>query len=228
MIWTLKGHKIEFNGITEWLLFERMNLEVNCIDFLSTTDSAILIPNFFFTLSLLTMFFVSEDFETIILVSSMFYFLGQLIIKLRLGIILFLLKFPLQVYNSISNIIQLLVFITAFFFLGWWTLLIIPIYIFTLVISVIVLNYHERLFYRYNWESKAGFYDIFKNNAFICTYDYYSMVYDLEKDIAPTNGELETMAWFNAQDFMRYNWLKVEPYFDDSAKLHWRAYLNIE
>jgi hypothetical protein len=236
MIWTIKGNRIELNGITEWLLFQRMNQKVNCIDFLSLTDSTILLPNFLYSFSLLALLFTTVDFSLILIVPSGFYILGQLMIKFRIGTILKLLIYPLIIYNVISKFIQIGIFIASFFVLDWWTFIIIPIYLVTLITSVVFLNFHEKIFYKANWQHRveynigynAGYYDIFKNNAFLTVYKYYAEKYDLNSDFTPDDEEIYNNIWFEAENFMERNWRDLEPFFYESGRRHWRSYLQID
>ncbi len=120
------------------------------------------------------------------------------------------------------------VFITCFFFIGWWTLLLIPVYISTLIISVIILTSNEKKHYKAQWQKPIGNYDIFKNNAFLVAYEFYAEKFALNKDTTPTNQEIDNQDWLEPYSFMRNNWEQLESHFNEKAKGYWRAYLHID
>ena len=131
---TTKGQIIDINGKTEWLLFHRLSKKINPVDFLSLTDSIIQFPNFLFTISFLLMIFLPVDLKTKFIVPSSLYFCAQIVINLRFGVIIFkLLNIPLMVFQKFNLFIMFGTFVTAIFFLGWWTLIIIPSYLFIVI-----------------------------------------------------------------------------------------------
>jgi hypothetical protein len=120
------------------------------------------------------------------------------------------------------------VFITCIFFISWWTLLLIPVYILTLILSVIILTSNEKKYYKIQWHKSAGHYDIFKNNAFLVAYKFYADKLSLNKDMTPTDEEIDNQDWLRAYGFMRDNWEQLETHFNEKAKGYWRAYLHID
>ncbi len=84
---TTKGQIIDINGKTEWILFHRLSKKINPVDFLSLTDSIIQFPNFLFTISYLILIFTKFDLQVKFIAPASLYFLGQIIINLRLGTI---------------------------------------------------------------------------------------------------------------------------------------------
>ncbi len=225
---TTKGQIIDINGKTEWLLFHRLSKKVNPVDFLSLTDSLIQFPNFLFTLSFLILTFTHADLQTKFIVPGSLYFCGQILINLRLGTILFkLLNVPLMVFQKFSFIIMSGTFITGFFFLGWWTLIVIPAYFVAVVSSLLVLTSHERKYYRTHWNKDAGHYAIFKNNAFLLVYKYYAAEYNLPESTSPTEEEKTNEDWLKPYNFMRTHWGEIESHFNNKAKVYWRVYLHI-
>src|SRR5271154_1949776 len=99
---TTKGHLIEINGVIEWVLFNRMRKLTSPIDFLIHADSLIQLPNFLFTGSLLTMTFIDMDIWIKLFLPSLFYFFGQLIVNLKIGIgNISLVRYPLMLFASL-------------------------------------------------------------------------------------------------------------------------------
>ena len=142
---TTKGQIIDINGKTEWLLFHRLSKRINPVDFLSLTDSIIQFPNFLFTISFLILIFTDVDLRVKFIVPSSLYFCGQIVINLRLGVILFkLLNIPLMVFQKFNLFIMSGTFITGFFFLDWWSLMVIPSYLMIVYISVLILTSNEK------------------------------------------------------------------------------------
>ena len=142
---TTKGQIIDINGKTEWLLFHRLSKKINPVDFLSLTDSIIQFPNFLFTISFLILTFTDIDMQIKFIVPASLYFCGQIIVNLRFGVVIFkLLNIPLMVFQKFNLFIMSGTFITGFFFLGWWTLMVIPSYLLAAFISVLILTSNEK------------------------------------------------------------------------------------
>lgn len=228
MVTTIKGNTIDINGTTEWLLFHRLTKKINPVEFLTMTDALIQLPNFLYTVSTFIMLFIKTDLWMKFAVPSILYFLGQMMINFRFGIgDLKLLKYPLMFFSSGNIIFMSGIFITCFFFIGWWTVMVIPVYILTLVISVTILNAKEKQYYRSHWQITTGYYDIFKNNAFLVTYKYYAEQLHLEKDTSPTDEETDNQVWLKSYDYMLANWDQLEKHFNVKAKGYWRSYLDL-
>jgi hypothetical protein len=226
---TTKGQIIDINGKTEWLLFHRLSKKINPVDFLSLTDSIIQFPNFLFTISFLILTFIDVDLQIKFIVPSSLYFCGQIIINLRFGVILFkLLNIPLMVFQKFNLFIMFGTFITGFFFLGWWTLVVIPSFILTIYISVLILTSNEKKYYRTHWNKSIGNYEIFKNNAFLLAYKYYATEYKLPNNTSPTEEEIKNQDWLKPYNFMRVHWGQIENHFNNKAKVYWRVYLHLE
>lgn len=229
MITTVKGNTIDMNGTTEWLLFYRLSQKLNPIEFLRLTDSLIQLPNFLFTVSLLTVLFIDIDLWVKFTIPAGLYFFGQMMINLRFGIgELKLLNYPLMFFSSGNIIFMTGVFITCFFFIGWWTLLIVPIYMLTLVISVVILTTSEKKYYKVQWQKSTGNYEIFKNNAFLVAYRFYADKYHLNIDTTPTDEEIDNEDWLKPYSFMLENWKQFETHFNVKAQGYWRVYLHID
>ena len=146
---TTKGQIIDINGKTEWLLFHRLSKKINPVDFLSLTDSLIQFPNFLFTVSFLILTFTHVDLQIKFIVPASLYFCGQIIINLRVGTIMFkLLNMPLLVFQKFNLFIMSGTFITGFFFLGWWTLMVIPTYLLAVSSSVVILTSYLKKYTR--------------------------------------------------------------------------------
>jgi len=228
MITTVKGDTIDMNGITEWVLFHRMTKRVNPLDFLKITDCLIQLPNFLFSISLFVVILTNAEIWLKLSIPSMFYFFGQLIVNFKIGYgDVDIFKYPLLIFLTLKKVFILGIFVTACFFIGVYALLFIPIYLFTLIISVVILNYYERKYYKNQWGKTTGFYDIFKNNAFIVSYKYFADKFDLEKQLEPTDQELEDDVWLEHLDYMKDNWKTLEAGFNEKAKRLWKAYLHI-
>ena len=204
---TTKGQIIDINGKTEWLLFHRLSKKVNPVDFLSLTDSLIQFPNFLFTVSFLILIFTHFDLQTKFIVPASLYFCGQIIINLRVGIFIFkLLNMPLLVFQKFNFFIILGTFITGFFFLGWWNLMVIPTYLLAISSSVIILTSYQKKYYLKHWNKTIGHYGIFKNNAFLYAYKYYSIENKLPSNTSPTDEEIQNQDWLKPYNFMRIHW----------------------
>jgi len=229
MITTIKGNTIDINGTLEWLLFHRLSKKVNPVDFLLHTDSLIQFPNFLYSTSLLTMLFIETDLFIKLTIPSLLYFVGQVLVNLRFGnVLLGLMNYLLMIFTSLNQLIMLAVFITCFFFIGWWTLIIVPAYLLTIFISVTLLNSKEKKYYLSQWQKTTGSYDIFKNNAFILTYKYFADKHELPSSLMPTDEEVNNQDWLKPYRFMINNWSKIESNFSNKGKMLWRAYLNID
>jgi hypothetical protein len=229
MITTVKGHTIDMNQIIEWVLFNRLRILVRPVDFLAMTDLIIQLPNFLFSTTVFFQLFLDSELWIKMLLPSLLYFIGQMIVNLRFGIgIIKILKDPLVFFSTGSNILMLALFITCFFFYGFWALLFIPIYLLAVVISVYILNSNEKKYYHEKWKVRTGLYDIFKNNAFIYVYVYYASKYHLNSDIEPTEDEINNMVWMDAYQYMRKNWVEMEVDFPEESRRCWRQYLAME
>jgi hypothetical protein len=226
---TTKGQIIDINGKTEWLLFHRLSKKINPVDFLSLTDSLIQFPNFLFTLSFLIMTFTYTDIQIKFIVPASLYFCGQIIINLRLGTFIFkLLNIPLMVFQKFNLFIMSGTFIAGFFFLGWWTLMVIPTYLLAVFSSVLILTSYQKKYYHDHWNKNIGHYEIFKNNAFLNAYKYYAIEYKLPVGTSPSEEELQNKDWIKPYNFMRIHWGEIENHFNKKAKTYWRVYLNLD
>jgi len=226
---TTKGQIIDINGKTEWLLFHRLSKKINPVDFLSLTDSIIQFPNFLFTISFLILIFLPVDLQTKFIVPSSLYFCGQIVVNLRLGVILFkLLNIPLMVFQKFNFLIMSGTFITAFFFLSWWTLIIIPSYLFIVYFSVLILTSNEKKFYKTHWKKNIENFEIFKNNSFLLAYKYYATEQKLPESTSPTEEEIKNQDWLKPYNFMRIHWAQIEDHFNKKAKVYWRVYLHLD
>ena len=79
------------------------------------------------------------------------------------------------------------IFITGFFFLGWWELMVIPTYLLIVTVSVLLLTSNEKKYYQAHFNKSIGHYGIFKNNAFLLVYKYYATEYNLPDSTTPTD-----------------------------------------
>jgi len=226
---TTKGQVIDINGKTEWLLFHRLSKKINPVDILSLTDSIIQFPNFLFTISFLILSFTHLDPQVKFIAPASLYFCGQIIINLRMGTFIFkLLNLPLMVFQKFNVFIMFAVFLTGFFFLGWWSLLVIPAYLLAVVSSVFILTSHERKYYRIHWNKNIGHYEIFINNSFLLTYKYFATENKLPLSISPTGAEIENQDWLKPYSLMRSHWGEIESHFNKKARIYWRVYLHLE
>jgi hypothetical protein len=226
---TTKGQIIDINGKTEWLLFHRLTRKINPVDFLSFTDCLIQFPNFLFTVSFFILIFTHVDSEIKFLVPASLYFSGQIIINLRVGVIIFkLLNIPLLVFQKFNLFIMPVIFITGFFFLGWWTLMVIPTYFLAVFSSVIILTSNQKKYYNKHWNKTIGYYEIFKNNAFLSAYKYYAIEYKLPPGVSPTEEEIQNKDWLKPYNFMRIHWAEIETHFNKKAKTYWQVYLHLD
>jgi hypothetical protein len=226
---TTKGQIIDINGKTEWLLFHRLSKKINPVDFLSLTDSLIQFPNFLFTISFLILTFTPFDLQIKFMVPASLYFCGQIIVNLRVGTIVFkLLNMPLLVFQKSYLFIMAVTFITAYFFLGWWTLIVIPTYLLSVYSSVWILTSYQKKFYRKHWNKSIGHYEIFINNAFLHVYKYYATECNLPSGNSPTDEEIQNQDWLKPYSFMRAHWGEIENHFNKKAKVYWRVYLHID
>ena len=162
---TTKGHLIEINGVIEWTLFNRMRKFVSPIDFLILTDSLIQLPNFLFTVSLSTILFIDTSLWMKLLLPCLLFLFGSVIVNFRIGIgDIGTIKYPLMLFASLNQFTMLGVFITSFFFIGWWALLITVVYALAFVMSLLLLTSNEKKYYKAQWGKEIGNYEIFKNN----------------------------------------------------------------
>lgn len=225
---TTKGQIIDINGKTEWLLFHRLSKKVNPVDFLSLTDCIIQFPDFLFTLSFLILSFTYADLQIKFLVPASLYFCGQIMVNLHLGVPVFkLLNLPLLVFQKVNIFIMVGTFIAASFFLGLWTLVIVPVYFLSVAVSVLILTSHEKKFYLSHWNKSIGYYQIFKNNAFLLAYKYYANIFKLPFNTSATEEEIKNEDWLKPYNYMRTHWPEFESYFNKKARLYWRMYLHI-
>jgi hypothetical protein len=226
---TTKGQIIDINGKTEWLLFHRLLKKINPVDFLSLTDSIIQFPNFLFTISYLILIFLDVDLRVKFIVPASLYFCGQIIINLRLGVTIFkLLNIPLMVFQKFNLFIMSGTFITGFFFLDWWSLMVIPSYLMIVYISVLILTSNEKKYYYTHWNKSIGNFEIFKNNAFLLAYKYYATENNLPQSTSPTEEEIKNQDWLKPYNFMRVHWGEIENHFNKKAKVYWRVYLHLD
>jgi uncharacterized membrane protein len=226
---TTKGQIIDINGKTEWLLFHRLSKKINTVDFLYLKDSFIQFPNFLFTVSLLILTFTHVDLRIKFIVPASLYFCGQIIINLRIGTIIFkLLNMPLLVFQKFNLFIMLGTFITGFFFLGWWNVMVIPTYLLAATSSVVILTSYQKKYYHNQLKKTIGYYEIFKNNAFLYAYKYYTIDYKLPSSTSPTEEEIENKDWLKPYNFMRIHWGEIENHFNNKAKTYWRVYLHLD
>jgi hypothetical protein len=226
---TTKGQIIDINGKTEWLLFHRLSKKINPVDFLSLTDSIIQFPNFLFTISFLILILLNVDLRVKFIVPASLYFCGQIIINLRLGVTIFkLLNIPLMVFQKFNLFIMAGTFITGFFFLGWWTLMVIPSYLMIVYISVLILTSNGKKYYYTHWNKSIGNFEIFKNNAFLLSYKYYATENKLPQNTSPTEEEIKNKYWLKPYNFMRIHWGEIENHFNKKARVYWRVYLHLD
>jgi hypothetical protein len=226
---TTKGQIIDINGKTEWLLFHRLSKKINPVDFLSLTDSIIQFPNFLFTISFLILSFMDFDLKVKFIVPASLYFCGQIIINLRFGVVIFkFLNVPLMVFQKFNLFIMFGAFIAGFFFLGWWTLMVIPSYLLAVFFSVFILTSNEKKYYLSHWKKSIGPYQIFKNNAFLLAYKYYATGNEFNYNTSPTEEEIKNQDWLKPYNFMRTHWEEIEDHFNNKAKIYWRVYLHLD
>ena len=226
---TTKGQIIEINDKTEWLLFHRLTKKINPVDFLTLTDSIIQFPNFLFTVSFLILIFLNFDVQTKFIVPASLYFFGQILINLHLGVIIIkLLNVPLLIFQKFSFLIMPVTIVVAFLFIGWWTFMVIPSYLLAAVLSIMILTANEKKYYRTHWKKTIGNYQIFKNNAFLLSYQYYASGNNLPVNTSPTEEEIKNEDWLKPYNFMRLHWKEIESHFNPKARLYWRLYLNLD
>ncbi len=226
---TTKGQVIDINGTIEWLLFHRLTKKVNPVDFLTFTDTLIQFPTFLFTLSYLIMIFLPVEQQTKFIVPASLYFCGQILINLQIGVFIFKpLNLPLLVFLKFEPLVIMVTFAAGFFFLGWWNLVIIPAYLITAVIAVLILTSNQKKYYRTHWGKDISYYEIFKNNAFLLTYKYYAVEFNLPYNTSASHEEVENQDWLKPYKFMRKHWGEIEEHFNRKAKTYWRLYLHIE
>lgn len=229
MITTIDGHGIKIDGTIEWLLFHRLTKKLNPVEFLLLTDSLVQLPNFLYTLSLLILIFINTEAWIKFAIPSGLYFFGQMMINLHFGIgDIRLIRYPLIPFFRLHLLIIPATFITCFFFLKWWTFLLISSYFLTMLFSVLILTSKEKKHYQIHWNNKISNNGIIINNAFLLAYMYYAEKFQLTKDITPTDEEINNQDWLKPYQFMRSNWGQMEEHFSDKAKDYWRAYLHID
>lgn len=225
---TTKGQIIDINGKTEWVLFHRLSKKVNPVDFLSLTDSLIQFPNFLFTVSFFILIFLPVDLQTKFIVPASLYFCGQIIVNLRVGTMIFkLLNMPLLVFQKFYFYIMAGTFLVGAYFMGWWTIMVIPAYLLSAISSVVILTSYQKRYYQKHWNKITGHYEIFKNNAFLHVYKYYSMENNLPLATSPTEEEIKNQDWLKPYNFMRIHWGEIEDHFNKKAKTYWRVYLHL-
>jgi hypothetical protein len=226
---TTKGQLIDINGKTEWILFHRLSKKINPVDFLSLTDSLIQFPNFLFTISFFILTFIHVDLQIMFIIPPSLYFLGQIIVNLRIGTFIFkVLNMPLLIFQKFNLLIMAGTVIIAFFFLGWKTLLVIPSYLIGFSSSVVILNSYQKKFYQKHWNKTIGYYEIFRNNAFLHAYKYYAEKYNLPLSTSPASEEIQNEEWLKPYIFMRTHWGEIEGHFNRKAKTYWRVYLHLD
>jgi hypothetical protein len=119
-------------------------------------------------------------------------------------------------------------FVAGFFFLGWWTLMVIPSYLLVFYVSILILTSNEKKFYLKHWNKSIGNYGIFKNNAFLLAYKYYAWENKLPYSTSPTEEEFKNQDWLKPYTFMRAHWSEIEDHFNRKAKVYWRVYLHLD
>jgi hypothetical protein len=119
-------------------------------------------------------------------------------------------------------------FIIGFFFIGWWNLVIIPAYLFAITSSLLVLVSNQKKIYKKHWNKSVTLFEIFRNNAFLHAYQFYSIENKLNPGISPTEDELKNEDWLKPYKFMRAHWSEIELHFNKKARLYWRVYLHLE
>jgi Zn-dependent protease with chaperone function len=225
---TTKGQIIDINGKTEWLLFHRLSKKVNPVDFLALTDSLIQFPNFLFTFSFLLLTFTHVDQQIKFIVPASLYFLGQIIVNLRVGTGIFKpLNMPLLIFQKFNLYIMAGTFAIGFYFIGLWNLMIIPAYLLAVSSSLLVLVSNQKKFYKKHWNKTVSLYEIFRNNAFLHVYQYYSIECKLTPGISPTEDEIKNQDWLKPYNFMRTHWENIELHFNKKARTYWEVYLNL-
>jgi hypothetical protein len=227
-MFTVKGNIIDINGKTEWLLFHRLSKKINPVDFLALTDGIIQLPNFLFTISFFILVFLNIDNSSRFAIPAGLYFIGHILVNFRIGVaILKLLKLPLLIYMKYSFVFIAATLIASWFYLSWWTFMIIPVYLMTLLFSVVILTAYEKKLYLAKWKKEAGNYDIFKNNAFLFAYKFYAGENQMPSDTSPSNDETENQDWLKPYTFMRVHWEELESHFNRKAQVYWKAYLHL-
>jgi len=226
---TTKGQIIEIDGKTEWLLFNRLSKKIHPVDFLSQTDSFIQFPNFMFTFSYLTLLFAKTGLWYQFAVPGMLYFLAFAMVNFRVGAgFLKIMKLPMLFFPKLNFFIMTGVFVTSFFYINLWTLLVIPVYILSMAVSVFILTSSESKKTPEKQNIYPGSYQIFKKNAFLLMYKYYARDYKLIKEVLPTAEETENKDWLKPYNIMRLHWDKIETHFNRKAKVYWRVYLHLD
>jgi hypothetical protein len=225
---TTRGNLIDINGKTEWLLFHRLSKKIHPVDFLYTTDIFIQFPNFLFTISFLILIFTDSALWIKFTIPSCLYLFGQTMINFRFGVgFLKLLKIPMMAFPKLNFVIMAGTLITGFFYMGWWTLAVIPAYFLTMYVSITAVTSKDKKNYEAEWHKSHGSYEIFKNNAFLLAYKYYATEYHFTKETTPTNEESQNQDWLKPYTFMRVHWREIESYFNNRAKGYWRVYLQL-
>ncbi len=226
---TTRAQVIDINGKIEWLLFHRLSKKINPVDFLSMTDSIIQFPNFLFTISYLILIFINVDLKYKFIIPSSLYFCGQIMVNLRLGVFIFkLLNVPLMVFQKFNLFIMSVTFVAGFFLPGWWNFVIIPSYLLAVYISVLILTLNDKKYYLSHWNKSIGRYQIFKNNAFLLTYNYYAMGNKVPHNTSPADDEIKNQDWLKPYTFMRSHWEEIEDHFNKKARTYWRIYLHLD
>jgi hypothetical protein len=118
--------------------------------------------------------------------------------------------------------------LAAFFFLGWWTFMLIPSYLLSAVLSIMILTANEKRYYRTHWNKVIGNYQIVKNNAFLLSYRYYAISNNLPENTSPTEEEIRNQDWLKPYNFMRTHWSQIEDHFNKKARVYWHLYLNLD
>jgi hypothetical protein len=135
---------------------------------------------------------------------------------------------PLLVFQKFSLFIILGTFIAGFFFLRWWNLIVIPAYLLAVSSSVIIMTSYQKKYYLKHWNKAIGYYEIFKNNAFLYAYKYYAIEYSLPVSTSPTEEEIQNKDWLKPYNFMRVHWEEIEDHFNKKARTYWSVYLHID
>jgi hypothetical protein len=227
-MFTVKGNIIDIDGKTEWLLFHRLSKKINPVDFLALTDSIIQFPNFLYTISFLIMVFIKTDTWIQFTVPSVLFILAQLMIRFQIGtFILKPFRVPLLAYLKFSMLFSLVAVAAAWYNLGWWSVLVIPLYLVTLYLSLFLLTADQKKKFRVDLKRNIDVNDIFKNNSFLFAYYFYAADLKLSEDLSPGADETKNEDWLKPYLFMRTHWTELESHFSAKARAFWRAYLHL-
>ncbi len=97
--------------------------------------------------------------------------------------------------------------------------MVIPSYLLAAVLSIMILTTNEKKYYRTHWNKTIGNYQIFKNNAFLLSYQYYASGNNLPVNTSPTEEEIKNEDWLKPYNFMRLHWKEIESHFNPKGKI---------